>query len=137
MPKDGNPEELLRAMCLRHGLPPDYAIRLIPVVRRAMCSPEEIRERILAMVDGNLAQHAADRTQEPPEARDPDDAVLLAVARLMHHWTPSANALDPEGGIGDFDLREFGSSWRPIRPSPERTDRLECGGRSCPRGPSP
>lgn len=110
MSKADNPEELLRRMCLRHGLPPDYAIRLIPVVRRAMSSPEEIRERILAMVDGNLAQHAADRTLEPPAAHDPDDAVLLAVARLMHHWTPSANSLDPEGGFGDLDLRELGST---------------------------
>ena len=104
MSKDDTPEELLRRMCLHHGLPPDYAIRLIPVVRRAMSSPEEIRERILAMVDGNLAQHAADRTQAPIEARDPDDAVLLAVARLMHHWTPSDNALDPQTGLGELDL---------------------------------
>lgn len=110
MAHDATPEELLRTMCLRHGLPPDYGIRLIPVVRRAMSSPDEIRERILAMVDGNLAQHAADRTLAPPEARDPDDAVLLAVARLMHHWTPSENALDPNGGLGDVDMREFGSA---------------------------
>jgi hypothetical protein len=110
MSEDGTPEELLRRMCLRHGLPPDYAIRLIPVVRRAMSSPEEIRERILAMVDGNLAQHAADRTQAPPEARDPDDAVLLAVARLMHHWTPTETALDPDGGLRDIDLGELGAT---------------------------
>jgi hypothetical protein len=110
MSKDGTPEDLLRQMCLRHGLPADYAIRLIPVVRRAMSSPEEIRERILAMVDGNLAQHAADRTQEPPEARDPDDAVLLAVARLMHHWTPSETGLNPEGGLGSLDLGGLGNA---------------------------
>jgi hypothetical protein len=103
------PEELLRRMCLRHGLPPDYAIKLIPVVRRAMDSPEEVRERILTMVDGNLAQHAADRTLEPPEARDPDDAVLLAVARLMHHWTPSDAALDPDSDYGGLDLTGFGT----------------------------
>jgi len=110
MSEPGTPEELLRRMCLRHGLPPDYAIRLIPVVRRAMSSPDEIRERILAMVDGNLAQHAADRSLAPPEARDPDDAVLLAVARLMHHWTPSETALDPDGGVGDIDLGELGAT---------------------------
>jgi hypothetical protein len=99
-----NPEDLLRRMCLRHGLSPDYAIKLIPVVRRAMESPEEVRERILAMVEGNIAQHAADRDETPAEARDPDDAVLLAVARLMHHWTPSDTALDPETGFGGLDL---------------------------------
>jgi len=98
------PEEMLRRMCLRHGLPPDYAVKLIPVVRRAMESPEEVRERILAMVEGNIRQHAADRRDVPAEARDPDDAVLIAVARLMHHWTPSESALDPEQGFGDLDL---------------------------------
>ena len=110
MSKDDTPEELLRRMCLHHRLPPDYAIRLIPVVRRLMSSPEEIRERILAMVEGNLAQHAADRVLTPPEAKDPDDAVLLAVARLMHHWTPSESALDPDSGFGGLDLGEFGGA---------------------------
>ncbi|HEV8111217.1 MAG TPA: hypothetical protein VGR31_00425 [Planctomycetota bacterium] len=105
-----NPEALLRKMCLQHGLPPDYAIKLIPVVRRAMESPDEIRERILAMVEGNLAQHAADRVLTPPEAKDPDDAVLLAVARLMHHWTPSESALDPDSGFGGLDLGEIGGA---------------------------
>jgi hypothetical protein len=110
MSPKGNPEDLLRKMCLRHGLPPDYAIKFIPVVRRAMESPDEIRERILAMVDGNLAQHAADRITVPVPARDPEDAVLLAVARLMHHWTPSDNALDPESGFGGLDFTGFGGT---------------------------
>jgi hypothetical protein len=101
------PEELLRRMCLRHGLPPDYAIKLIPVVRRAMESPEEVREKILAMVDGNLAQHAADRDGPHDLANDPDEAVLIAVARLMHHWTPSDAAMDPEKGLGGIDLSEL------------------------------
>jgi hypothetical protein len=108
MPSQPTPEELLRKMCLRHGLPEDYAIQLIPVVRRAMQSPEEVRERILAMVDGNLAQHAADRATVPVPARDPEDAVLLAVARLMHHWTPSEGALDPETGLGGLDFTGLG-----------------------------
>jgi len=98
------PEEMLRRMCVRHGLPPDYATKLVPVVRRAMESPEEVRERILAMVEGNLAQHAADLDEPPALSSDPDDAVLLAVARLMHHWTPSENALDPKTGLDGFDI---------------------------------
>jgi hypothetical protein len=98
------PEELLKRMCVRHGLPPDYATKLIPVVRRAMDSPDEVRERILAMVDGNLRQHAADRDDPPVLSQDPDDAVLMAVARLMHHWTPSDAALDPETGFDGIDI---------------------------------
>lgn len=98
------PEEMLRKMCVRHGLPPDYATKLVPVVRRAMDSPDEVRERILAMVDGNLAQHAADIDEPPELSNDPDDAVLLAIARLMHHWTPSESALDPETGFNGIDI---------------------------------
>jgi hypothetical protein len=103
-PSPMTPEEMLRRMCVRHGLPPDYATKLVPVVRRAMESPDEVRERILAMVEGNLAQHAADLDEPPPLTNDPDDAVLLAVARLMHHWTPSDKALDPKSGLDGFDI---------------------------------
>jgi hypothetical protein len=35
---------------------------------------------------------------------DPDEAVLMAVARLMHHWSPSDAASDPESGISGFDI---------------------------------
>lgn len=98
------PEELLRDMCVRHGLPPDYGMKLIPVVRRAMEAPEEVRARILAMVEGNLRQHAADRGEHEEAGRDPDEAVLVAVARLMHHWKPSESILDLEQGFGGIDV---------------------------------
>ena len=98
------PEEMLREMCVRHGLPPDYAVKLIPVVRRAMDSSEEVRQRIMAMVEGNLAQHAADLEEQEEADRDPEEAVLLAVARLMHHWTPSESMLDLSSGFGGLDL---------------------------------
>lgn len=98
------PEEMLREMCVRHGLPPDYAVKLIPVVRRAMESPEEVRRRILAMVEGNLKQHATDLDEQHDADHDPDEAVLMAVARLMHHWKPSESMLDLSSGFGGIDI---------------------------------
>jgi len=98
------PDEMLREMCRRHGLPPDYAVRLIPLVRRAMDSPEEVRRKILAMVDGNLAQHAADLEERSEAEHDPEEGVLVAVARLMHHWTPSETVLDLPAGFGEIDI---------------------------------
>lgn len=104
------PENLLRSMCERHGLPPEYGARLIPLVRRAMESPEEVRDRILALVDGNLAQCAHGGGNPENLWRDLDHEVLVAVARVLHDWSPSEPLLDLgpnlgglSGGLGTGD----------------------------------
>ena len=103
------PENLLRSMCERHGLPADYGERLIPLVRRAMAAPDEVRDRILALVDGNLAQHAAkDGNPGPLPAPDPDKEVLLAVARVLHNWTPAEPMLDLGWNVGGEATPEAG-----------------------------
>jgi hypothetical protein len=129
------PENLLRAMCERHGLPLEYGRRLLPLVRRAMEAPDEVRERILALVDGNLANRVGDgeqgtdpfvaeRERSPasggaplaaspdgadvdaaldPVRRDADHDILIAVARVLHGWSPSASMSDfgtSLGGLG-------------------------------------
>ena len=47
---------LLRRMCHRHGLPFQDASRLLPLVERALISPIDVRDRILHLVDDNLAR---------------------------------------------------------------------------------
>lgn len=98
-----NAENLLRAMCERHGLPPDYGARLLPLVRRALQAPDEVRDRILRLVDGNLKSCADGRTDQDKLWRDLDGEVLIAVARVLHTWTPSEPMLDLGthlGGLG-------------------------------------
>ncbi|MFO1010816.1 MAG: hypothetical protein U1F29_12200 [Planctomycetota bacterium] len=98
-----NAENLLRAMCERHGLPPDYGARLLPLVRRALQAPEDVRDRILRLVDGNLKSCAEGRVDPEKLWRDLDGEVLIAVARVLHNWTPSEPMLDLGthlGGLG-------------------------------------
>ena len=101
------PENLLRSMCERHGLPADYGRRLLPLVRKAMEAPDEVRERILALVDGNLANRAQGGAEGEAHVdahlEGSDHEVLIAVARVLHDWTPSEPMLDlgsTLGGLG-------------------------------------
>jgi hypothetical protein len=97
------PENLLRSMCERHGLPADYGRRLLPLVRKAMDAPDEVRERILALVDGNLANRAQGSAELESHLEGTDQEVLVAVARVLHDWTPSEPMLDlgsTLGGLG-------------------------------------
>lgn len=94
------PENLLRSMCERHGLPPEYGVRLLPLVQRALTAPDEVRERILALVDGNLAQVAL---KGPSAVPDLDLDVLIAVARVLHDWAPSGPMLDLGASFGGVD----------------------------------
>jgi hypothetical protein len=115
-PSPMTPENLLRSMCERHGLPAEYGQRLLPLVRRAMEAPDEVRDRLLALVDGNLADHAqsgpsdaedADGAQREVEIqRDIDEDVLIAVARVLHGWSPSEPLFDFGSSVGGLETQD-------------------------------
>jgi hypothetical protein len=93
------PEELIHSMCARHGLEPKHAARLLPLVEKALAAPYEVRERILALIEGSLAEH----TREQREAGLVDERkkllalerdVLVGVARVLHGWSPADAMLD-------------------------------------------
>ena len=88
------PENLVEALCRRHGLPTSVGTRLVPLVRRALHSPDAIRDRILALVDRNLAKIAAGQATEDSIWLDIDKEVLISVARVLHGWSPSDQMLD-------------------------------------------
>lgn len=98
-----DPLRLLRKMCLRHGLPDSEAQRLVPLVQRALDSPESVRDRILGMVETNLALRAgvppAQARSHEALFRDLDDEVLHSVARVLHSWSPSGKVLDVGGAL--------------------------------------
>jgi hypothetical protein len=71
---------------------------LIPLVRRAMEAPDEVRERILTLVEGNLVQRARGEDGDAKLARDLDHEVLIAVAKVLHNWSPSEPMLDLGSG---------------------------------------
>ena len=69
---------------------------MLPLVERALSSPEDVRERILILIDNNLARQAGDELLDPKVNLEEDvgEEVLLSVAKVLHHWVPSAKILD-------------------------------------------
>ncbi|MDA1266989.1 MAG: hypothetical protein O2816_18065 [Planctomycetota bacterium] len=105
---------LLLRMCTRHQLAYSDASRLLPLIERALTSPNHVRDRILVLVENNLARKAtgnAARTTEQVH-RDLDEEVLVSVTRVLHNWTPTSKVLDlgqvlPGLFPGDFDMSEL------------------------------
>ena len=82
-------QRLLRRMCERHRLPFERAETLLPLIERALISPDAVRDRILALVDTNLSkQKDGDSPGSTLSAveRDLDEEVLVSVAKVMHNW---------------------------------------------------
>ena len=85
---------LLQRLCRRHGLPFEEAARLLPILRRAVRSPAEVRDRLLQIVERSLARRAPPGVRHAADAvfRDLDDELLLSVAQVLHVWTPAGGA---------------------------------------------
>ncbi|MEM6671375.1 MAG: hypothetical protein AAF726_00945 [Planctomycetota bacterium] len=100
--------KLLARMCERHQLDADRAKDLVPLVQRALISPNEVRSRILTMIDDVLSRRSngdATATLAALE-EDLDEEVLLAVAKKVHGWDPPWRRR-PFGGDDD-DLGSLG-----------------------------
>jgi len=106
---------LLQRMCDRHALPYMEASRLLPLIERALNSPHHVRDRILVLVENNLARKATgtiSRTTQEVQ-RDLDDEVLVSVARVLHNQTPGPSLLDlghvlPDLFPDGFDPEDLG-----------------------------
>jgi len=100
-----NPESTLRSLCERHQVPYSLAERLLPIVRRALESPDETRDRILALVERNLQLRADGGAGQEVLARELEHEVLIAVARVLHDWAPTDPFLDLGKNWGGLSLR--------------------------------
>ena len=83
-------------MCKRHGLKSSVALRLLPLIKRALSSPSKVRDRILTLVENNLALRAKGSALGTTEAlfHDLDDEILLSVSRILHVWNPKGPILN-------------------------------------------
>jgi hypothetical protein len=99
------PEDTLRALCERTQVPYSDGERLLPIVRRALEAPDATRERILALVERNLQQRGGGSAGSEKLARDLENEILLAVARVLHDWTPSDPLLNLGGTLGGLSFR--------------------------------
>ena len=80
-------------MCKRHALSPESAIPLLALVRKELKSPLGARNRILMLVDGNLAERARGSFQASKQRIERDDKLLVNIARTIHSWIPSESYL--------------------------------------------
>lgn len=95
-----NPEDLVRALCQRHGLPAEAGAPYLDLVTKALGSPDEVRDRILKLVDAGLAERAHEAATRKNGLTEAEREVLMAVARVLHTWTPSGSMLDLGSTLG-------------------------------------
>ena len=93
---------LLERLCARHGLALDEARCLLPLVERALVSPLDVRDRILHLIETNLARRAGGEGEATlgQLERDLDEEVLRAVALTLHGWEPSKRVREFGDGVG-------------------------------------
>lgn len=89
-----DPETLLNQLCERHGVSRNEGYRLLPLVRWALRGPDDTREKILAVVEQTLAMRAGNHENDGTLELAADRAILAAVARVLHDWTPSTGLID-------------------------------------------
>jgi hypothetical protein len=102
-------EILLSRLCARHGVDPSRGARLLPLVRWALQGPLESRKTILQVVEASLVR---DEEPGPERAKELEDsanrAILVAVARVLHSWSPVERLLNlgpgwERGGEGPLE----------------------------------
>ncbi|MFM7282124.1 MAG: hypothetical protein ACKO32_10130 [Planctomycetia bacterium] len=98
------PELLLRTLCEQHALPYAQGLRLLPLVRRAFEAPRDVRDRILSLVDRNLREQAERMPESERLTQNLEDQILMAVARVLHDWSPSEPLLDISRRLSDLEL---------------------------------
>lgn len=83
-------QALFARLCSRHSLDPDLLSEYVPLVERALCSPDRVRERILRLVEDSLGRRAGGDPTATFDAleSDLDDEILNAVAGRLHGWSP-------------------------------------------------
>ncbi|MAF67556.1 MAG: hypothetical protein CMJ84_18110 [Planctomycetes bacterium] len=98
-----DPETLLNQLCERHGVSRNEGYRLLPLIRWALRGPDETREKILAVVEQTLAVRAGEGEDDGSLEHAADQAILVAVARVLHDWTPSTGLIDSaeDGEFGE------------------------------------
>ncbi|HIG11339.1 MAG: hypothetical protein ABGY71_03315 [bacterium] len=91
---------LLATLCARHGVEFDRGLRLLPLIRWALEGPESSRDRILSVVERTLSNDGIPDQDHARRFRAAaDQAILVAVAGVLHSWSPSDKLLDLDFGM--------------------------------------
>jgi hypothetical protein len=80
----------------------------LPLVRRALEAPVDVRDRILALVEKHVAEKALglgkECASEGPR-KEREDEMLVAVARVLHGWVPSEPLIDLGSSLRDLSTQ--------------------------------
>ena len=88
-------EILLQQLCERHGVDLTHGQPLLPLVRWALKGPDESRRKILEVVELALRGNPGTAERTPGDLIEAaDQAILVAVARVLHGWAPKSDLLD-------------------------------------------
>lgn len=88
------PNEKIDDLCARHDVSASFGRRLLPLVRRAMDSHDEKRERLLDLVERSFVEEALRKRTARKAKRDQpllgerDRELLRTVAGILHPWEP-------------------------------------------------
>ena len=83
------PNEKITELCDRHHVSKAFGRRLLPLIRRALDSAEEKRDRLLALVDRSFAEEAKRNRITPPKALTAKERrILRTVGGILHTWDP-------------------------------------------------
>jgi len=95
-------QRLFDRICKRHGIESERLAEYVPLVERAIVSPEKVRDKILMMIDDSLSRRASGDPSATFIAleRDLDDEVLQAVAERLHGWAPHWKGPGGDDGAG-------------------------------------
>ena len=83
-----DPTRKLAQLCRRHGLPDEVGQRFLLLMERAAQARPDLRERVLELVDRQLAQLAQERATARQQAASRNESCLKALAPLLHDWQP-------------------------------------------------
>lgn len=83
-----DPQAFLVSVCRRHGLPPQQAEPLLPLVQLAWTARPAVRRRLLKWVEDTLERQAtiAAQAQHPPGTPEGERDLLALVAKMLHRW---------------------------------------------------
>ena len=85
-----DPERKLSQLCRRHGLPDEAGEGFLVLLQRVAEARPDLRERVLDLVERQLASMAQERADARRLAAVRDEACLKVVAPLLHRWEPQA-----------------------------------------------
>jgi hypothetical protein len=82
-------ETLLKRICERLGVNPDRGESLLPLIRWALKGPEDSKARILKVIERSIEDNRDGKPTNKIElSAAADQAILVAVAQVLHTWAP-------------------------------------------------